>query len=123
MSGYIMRWSFFLEIWHESTAQLLADGVPPEHILVGGAFDVLHIWDKHRKITMDWKSLPKWTYDPTRDTHRTLDELANNPLDDSPRDDFVCSETSDSEGDDNDDDSLSSDEDLEGSGDNDVAYV
>lgn len=110
---------FFLEIWHESTAQLLADEVPPERILVGGVFDVLHIWDFHRKATVDWKSLPKWTYDPTRDTHRTtsLDELANNPLDDSPSDDSVYSETSDSEGDDNDD------EDLEGSGDNDIPYV
>ena len=110
---------FFLEIWHESTAQLLADEVPPERILVGGVFDVLLIWDFHRKATVDWKSLPKWTYDPTRDTHRTtsLDELADNPLDDSPSDDSVYSETSDSEGDDNDD------EDLEGSGDNDIPYV
>ena len=129
MSRYVMRWSFFLEIWHESTAQLLADGVPPERILVGGAFDVLHIWDRHRKTTVDWKSplkwksLPKWTYNPTRDTHRTMDELENNPLDDLPRDDSARSETSDSKGDDNDDDSLSSNEDLEDSGDDDIPYV
>jgi hypothetical protein len=76
------------------------------------------------KSPLKWKSLPKWAYDPTRDTHRTTspDELANNRLDDSPRDDSVCSETSDSEGDD-DDDSLSSDEDLEDSGDDDIPYV
>lgn len=125
MSWYVMRWSFFLEIWHESTAQLLADGVPRERVLVGGVFDVLRIWDRHKKTTVNWKSLPKWTYDPTRDTHRTtsLDELTNSPLNDSMSDDSVCSETCDSEGDDNGDDSLSSYEDLEDSGDNDIPYV
>ena len=104
---------------------LLADGVPRERILVGGVFDVLHIWDRHGKTIVDWKSLPKWTYDPTRDTHRTtsLDELANSPLNDPMSGDSACSETSDSEGDDNDDDSLSSYEDLEDSGDNDIPYV
>ena len=119
-----MRWSFFLEVWHESTAQLFADGVPPERILVGGVFDVLHIWDRHGKTTVDWSSRPKWTYDPTRDTHRSvaLDEAANNPVGDSSSDDSICSEMSDSGRDDN-DDSLSSDENLEDSVDSDGSYV
>lgn len=43
MSRYVMRWSFFLEVWHESTAQLLADGVPPGSILFRGVFNVLLI--------------------------------------------------------------------------------
>lgn len=74
---------------------------------------------------MNWKSLPKWTYDPIRDTHRTtsLDELAKNPLDDSPSDDCGDLKTSHAEGDNYDDEGLSSDEDLEDSGDNDIPYV
>ena len=73
---------------------------------------------------MDWSSRPKWTYDPTRDTHRSvaLDEAANNPVSDSSSDDCIYSEMSDSGRDDN-DDSLSSDENLVDSVDSDGSYV
>lgn len=120
-----MRWSFFLEMWHKSTAQLLVDGIPQERILLGGIFDVLHIWDMYRKAIVDCKSLPKWTYDPTRDVHRkiVLDKLTDTPLNEPISDQSVGSETCDSEGDDNDNDSLSSHEELGDLEDNDIPYV
>lgn len=75
---------------------------------------------------MDWKSLPKWTYDPVRDTHRitVLDEVAKNPVD-SLSNDFLCSKTTHAhtESDNYNDEGLSSDEDFEDSNDNDIHYV
>lgn len=126
MSRYLVRWLFFLDVWHESAAQLILDGVPCERILVNGVFDVINIWDWYKKKPdVQWDYLPKWAYDPTRDTHSTTskDDVANAPLDGSPSENPLHSETSDSEGDDSDDESLSSDEDFEDLDDVDIPYI
>ena len=114
-------WKYGTKVLHSYSL----DGVPRERILVGGVFDVLRIWDRYWKTAVNWNCLPKWTYDPTRDTHckTFLDEWANNSLNNSMVNDSVCSGSSNSEGDDNGDNSLSSYKDLEDSEDNDVPYV
>jgi hypothetical protein len=64
-------WSVLLEIWHESTAQLIADGVPQERVLPsGGAYHVLQIWNSNRRKVLMSKSLCRWAYDPAYDTHK-----------------------------------------------------
>lgn len=63
-------WSSLLEVWHESTAQLIADGVPQERILPsGGAYHVLQIWKAIKGDIVACKHLPRWEYDPRCDTH------------------------------------------------------
>jgi hypothetical protein len=64
-------WSLLLEIWHESTAQLIADGVPQERIFPsGGVYHVLRIWKSNRTHLPAYKDLPRWAYDPAFDTHK-----------------------------------------------------
>jgi hypothetical protein len=71
-SRFVMKWSFFLNVWYESTAQLLADGVPVERIFIGGVFDVFNYWNAHKKMILECIILPEWTYDPSLDTlHKT----------------------------------------------------
>ena len=61
-----MNWPIFIQVWQESTAQMLKDRVPPDLILSRGVFDVVLIWDTldHTKFT---GNLPNWTYDPELD--------------------------------------------------------
>lgn len=60
MSRYLVRWPFFLDIWQESAAQLILDGVPCERILVNGVFDVINIWDWYKKKPdVQWDYLPR----------------------------------------------------------------
>jgi hypothetical protein len=70
MSGFVMGWDFLLEVWHESRAQLLSDGVPPERMPAKGVNDIVYIWDEHRKRIKNWTYLSKWTYDLTLDKPR-----------------------------------------------------
>jgi hypothetical protein len=64
-------WSLLLEIWHESTAQLIADGVPQERFFPsGGVYHVLQIWKSNRTNVPAYKDLPRWAYDPAFDTHK-----------------------------------------------------
>ena len=64
-------WSLLLEIWHESTAQLISYRVPQERILPsGGVYHILQIWKSNRTHVPAYKDLPKWAYDPAFDTHK-----------------------------------------------------
>lgn len=71
-----MDWEFFLEVWHESMAQLLSDGVPPGKIPAKGVSDIVYIWDWNRQRIKDGNCLPKWTYDPTLDRPRDISSEA-----------------------------------------------
>ncbi|KAH6871422.1 hypothetical protein B0T10DRAFT_591160 [Thelonectria olida] len=57
-----------IQIWHRARAQMLADGVPPELILVGGLGRLEHLWKTHRRRLFDScysHPLPQWTYRPS----------------------------------------------------------
>ena len=62
-----MDWDFLLEVWHESMAQLLSDGVPRSKIPARGVNDILYIWDSTHKGAEIYDCLPRWEYDPALD--------------------------------------------------------
>ncbi|KAL8919231.1 MAG: hypothetical protein Q9208_006892 [Pyrenodesmia sp. 3 TL-2023] len=66
-SGLVMDWDFLLEVWHESMAQLLSDGVPRSKIPSRGVNDVLYIWDSTHKGAEISDCLPRWKYNPALD--------------------------------------------------------
>ncbi|KAL9635796.1 MAG: hypothetical protein Q9204_002490 [Flavoplaca sp. TL-2023a] len=66
-SGLVMDWDFLLEVWHESMAQLLSDGVPRSKIPSRGVNDVLYVWDSTHKGAEISDCLPRWKYDPALD--------------------------------------------------------
>ncbi len=71
--GLVMDWDFLLEVWHESMAQLLSDGVPRSKIPARGVNDVLYIWDSTHKGAKIYDCLPRWEYEPALDK---LDDTA-----------------------------------------------
>ena len=62
-----MDWDFLLEVWHESMAQLLSDGVSRCKIPTRGVNDVLAIWGNTREGAEIYDCLPSWKYDPALD--------------------------------------------------------
>lgn len=66
-SGVVMDWGFLLEVWHESMAQLLSDGVPRGKIPARGVNDVLYIWDSTHRGAEIHDYLPRWKYDAALD--------------------------------------------------------
>jgi hypothetical protein len=97
MSGFVMGWDFLLEVWHESRAQLLSDGVPPERMPAKGVNDIVYIWDNHKKRIKNWTYLSKWTYDLTLDKPRkvSIEALTNLSLGDAQHDSLDDGENSD----------------------------
>ena len=76
ISKFVMDWEFFLEVRHESMAQLLSDGVPPGKIPAKGVNNIVYIWDHNRQRIKDGDCLPKWTYGPTLDRPRDISSEA-----------------------------------------------
>jgi hypothetical protein len=97
MSGFVMGWDFLLEVWHESRAQLLSDGVPPERMPAKGVNDIVYIWDQYKKRIKNWTYLSKWTYDLTLDKPRkvSVEALTNLSLGDAQHDNLDDGENSD----------------------------
>jgi hypothetical protein len=92
-----MGWDFLLEVWHESRAQLLSDGVPPERMPAKGVNDIVYIWDIHKKCIKNWTCLSKWTYDLTLDKSRkvSVEALTNLSLGDAQHNSLDGGENSD----------------------------
>lgn len=53
ISSFLMKWESFLEVWHETIAQLLADGVPPQGLPAKEVSRIVNIWDNYRKRIKD----------------------------------------------------------------------
>jgi len=112
-----MDWNFLLEVWHESRAQLLSDGVPPWRMPAKGVNDIVCIWDHHKKRIKNWACLSKWTYDPTLDKPRNVSVEAltdyslggaqDDSLDDGENSDLTEYEANEEEVSENDAESLS----------------
>ncbi|RKL06947.1 hypothetical protein BFJ68_g10114 [Fusarium oxysporum] len=63
------EWSDLIEIWHQTFAQLIADGVPRSEILVGGACQIARLLNAHRRRLRDpsySSTLPPWKYDDSK---------------------------------------------------------
>ncbi len=97
MPGFVMDRDFLLEVWHESRAQLLSDGVPPERMPAKGVNDIVYIWDNHRKLIKDWTCFSKWKYAPTLNKPRkvSVEALTNLSLGGAQHDSLDDGETSD----------------------------
>jgi hypothetical protein len=61
-------WEFFLEAWHRASARLIADGVPTNLVFPCGVWEVLRIWDIHKKTIKILHTLPKWDYHSAYDS-------------------------------------------------------
>ncbi|KAI9786177.1 MAG: hypothetical protein M1839_007587 [Geoglossum umbratile] len=85
MFGFVMNWDFLLEVWQESRALLLSDGVPPGRMPTRGVNDIVYIWDHHKRHVKKWARLSKWTYDPALDKSRkvSIEALTNFSLGDA----------------------------------------
>ncbi|KAF2192815.1 hypothetical protein K469DRAFT_694853 [Zopfia rhizophila CBS 207.26] len=64
---FIMDWPFFHEVHLEFLGQLTTDGVPRDRIFPRGLYDILMIWEQRSKL-QPLRSLPQWTYDPSKDS-------------------------------------------------------
>lgn len=63
-----LTWSHLelLEIWHQASAQLIADGVPHQHILTGGELCIDRILRRFAKRLVEPNPWLPWKYSPSK---------------------------------------------------------
>jgi len=72
-----LSWQNLIQLWHRVYSQMLADGVPPERILVGGLVRLADVWNRCRNCLLDPRRsepLQRWKYE------LSLDGLQEKPM-------------------------------------------
>ena len=70
-----LPWHILMQLWHQVTAHMLADGVPADRIPVGGPIRLTDAWRRcrHRLSNFpDSETVAHWRYDPFLDNMRDM---------------------------------------------------
>lgn len=70
-----LPWHILMQLWHQVTAHMLADGVPAYRMPVGGPIQLTDAWRRCRHRLSDFadsKTVARWRYDPFLDNMQVI---------------------------------------------------